>query len=167
MSHITFTFEKGTIHGVFLSNQVLPPATSVEYLGLMSDKRPARTEHTEQKRSSLDSRHKSFSPLPGKHSKPSLKNILLLYKSATRANADPRDPITGRSKKIEYQKKKPGLLVYLFACDCECIFLCVELHAVLWVRFADRHGSSCFLIQSLPFPSGEVPESFDYGPKFA
>jgi len=82
--HITFTLNKTMASPVFFNGSPIPVADTVRYLGLYLDKRLTWNPHTRLKRTELKRRFHQTYRLLGRHSKLSLTNKLLLYKTVLR-----------------------------------------------------------------------------------
>jgi hypothetical protein len=78
-SHIIFTLRRGYCPPVYTNQTAVPQAETVKYLGLHFDKRLTCKDHEAKKRKQLKILEINW--LIGKHSRLSLENKLLIYKT--------------------------------------------------------------------------------------
>ncbi|KAL0270294.1 UNVERIFIED_CONTAM: hypothetical protein PYX00_007756 [Menopon gallinae] len=79
--HVTFTLRRQTCPPLYLNGSIIPPATSVKYLGVHLDRRLTWKTHIQTKRAHCQTVLRQLYWLLGRHSSLPLPQKLLLYKA--------------------------------------------------------------------------------------
>lgn len=79
--HVTYTLRTGNCPPVKLGDETLPQSDVAKYLGMHLDRRQTWRTHIQKKRDELNARYRTLLWLMGRHSRLSVNNKLLTYKS--------------------------------------------------------------------------------------